>query len=80
MEARANVYCKTNDDETPRDLAEESETIALLDAAMAKAEERCRAAAVAVMAIYRGRGVDRHLLALMGRMVWDTRELVEWQR
>ena len=40
---------------------------------------RCRAAAFAVIAVRRGRQVDRHLLSMMGRMVWATRESLEWQ-
>ena len=45
----------------------------------AKAYARCRAAAFAVIAVRRGRQVDRHLLSMMGRMVWETRESLEWQ-
>ena len=45
----------------------------------AKAYARCRAAAFAVIAARRGRQVDRHVLSMMGRMVWETRESLEWQ-
>ena len=80
LQAHANVYASDDDGNTPHDAARHDGIRALLNSAMAKADARCRAAAVAVMAMHRGHGVDRHLLQVLGRMVWGTREQVEWQR
>ena len=84
LAAGANVYSRDKHGWTPRQVANTQSMVQavelpeLLDAAMAKAKERCRCAVVALMMTHRGRA-DRHLVQLMGRIVWATREDVKWQ-
>lgn len=68
LKSGANVRTADARGRTPRDVARSDEIRALLDAAVAEAKERCRAAAVAVMVMHRGPGVDRRLLQVLGRL------------